>query len=225
MYFKTSSFKRVDIFLKGEVYGIGSKILLPTQTVSTLDFHTGHHFKMPKKSFNISQMLANFSLNVWLIYFSVISFLVLIMSVKMLGKGHRLHIWVGDLMAYFGILIRQSPNRNWSVVRELPYLTLTFTVASFIFNSMFETLIKTDKVVLDLSILVSNVDDLIKSKRTLCWSLLELSNEEFSSARAGSWQHKVWNKNKIFVSKTTGDFIRLGQQADKFLGLANYAYL
>lgn len=92
-------------------------------------------------------------------------------------------------------------------------------------NFVFETLIKTDKVVIDTSDIINSIDDALRSDRILGWGKEERVNLEFSGALAGTWQHKIWARKKIFVEKTTLQMRNLLKSLKKLLAIQDMMYL
>lgn len=211
----------LDLFFISDVYGITNDYVTHTTVASTLSVHVGHHLLIPTKSSNISQMFSNFSINIWIAYVVMVLSVLTILNVKLLLLNWPLHkIWA-EMMLYYGLFIRQNPHGKW----KSPWLSLNIMTSAFIINFVFETLIKTDKVVVDLSLIINTIDKVLASKRTLIWFHSERLSESFSKAAHGTWQQKIWDMPKAFIAKDTRSIYFLRKHADTLLGIQNFLYL
>lgn len=187
--------------------------------------HTGHYIEIPIKNSDISHIFTNFPTQIWLVYLVSILFLLSTFSIKLIFRGVKWNHVPGDLIVCFGLFCRQNLHVNFRLNQISPYLMLNSLISIFVLNFIFETLIKTDKVLIDTSGVINSIDDALRSDRVLGWGVEERVNLEFSEALPGSWQHKIWSKKKFWVQKTIYEMRNLLKFMRKLLAIQDMMYL
>lgn len=215
----------MDIYFKAEPLGLVTDFAIHTRAFSATQIHTGHYIYKRVKDSNLAQVFTNFPLQIWMFYWTAAFALLAIMLIKMLYQKFTLPQIRSMLITYGGIFIRQTPHRNSPATLVAPYLTLTAVIAIFILNFLFETLIKTDIVVLDTSNLINTVEEALKSPRIIGWGIEERVNQEFSLAHQGSWQRRIWDKPKVMVEKTPRGMKKIMDKAHQLLAIQDIVYL
>jgi hypothetical protein len=213
------------VFFKAEPIGFNANFLKHTKALTSTLIHTGHYLQIPLKNSDVTHVFTNFPLHIWLVYATCALCLVLFFAVKLSYRGVPSTQIPYDLIILFGLFVRQSPHVNCRTTRIAPKLTVNTLITVFVLNFVFETLIKTDKVVQDTSSVINSVDDALRSTRILGWGVEERVNLEFSQALPGSWQNRIWSRKKMWVKKTMRGMRDILFMATKLLAIQDIMYL
>lgn len=218
--------KKADFFMKGEVYGEFGSLLTPTQTISSLDVRIGHRFKVPRQSANVLQVLENIPSNVLLTYLLSILWCLLLVAFRLHQSGYSTCRVGLHLLQFAGVWIRQTPSARFRFVRFVRRLTVLAAITSFVVNVVFETSVKTDRVVLDLSSLINSPEEVVRTDRMMVWVDLERLNDEFSQAKPSSWKRRAWEKPRYHIDKSGHKQLLMFQnKMYQYIGLSNIVYL